>query len=194
MRIAIEGLIGVGKSTVLDILRNEYKLHVEPEPLNAWTLLPQFYEDQPREAFAFELQVLCSYCHTAFADNAIIERSPDTARHVFVPMLYRDKCLTDQQFHLLHDVADRMPSLKSADAFVYLRAPVHVCIQRLAWRNRGNEAHTVTDSYLQRLSDAYDVFFDTAKKPVVILDLDGTEGPQEVARQTYHMIEALRAR
>lgn len=193
MRIAIEGLIGVGKSTVLDILRNKYMLHVEPEPLDAWTLLPQFYRNKPYEAFAFEMQVLSSYCHSNFSGSIVMERSPDTAKDVFVPMLYRDGSLTSTQYQLLNQAAAAMPSLNWADAFVYIRAPTHVCLQRLAWRNRGNESSSVTETYLQRLSEAYDAFFDAARKTVVILDLDGTEGPEEVARQVHEMIEAMRA-
>lgn len=188
VRIAVEGLIGVGKSTVMERLQH---FAVRPEPIASWTLLPQFYKQRGENALAFELQVLCSYCHEDFdAGNIVMERSPDSALGVFVPMLVGEGSLDAQALGLLHAAAAALP-LKRADAFVYICAPAHVCMQRLAWRNRSEESRAVTAAYLAQLEAAYANFFATATVPVETVLLDGTETPEQAAVMVASAIQKL---
>lgn len=192
MRIAIEGLIGIGKSTILEILRDQRDLSIRLEPIESWTLLSQFYASPHQEAFPFELQVLCSYCHDSFDSQAIMERSPDVALHVFVKMLHDDGILSHGEHRLLKEAATSMQSIKWADAFIYLQAPVDVCLQRIAWRNRGSEARSVTKDYLVKLHEAQDRFFSETTKPVLYVDLKGDESPEYVAAKVAECVRLLR--
>lgn len=197
IRISLEGLIGVGKSTVLNILNDIWGLPVAPEPVNQWTLLHQFYEDTPRYALAFESQVLCSYAHSAFHGHSgrplIMERSPESAYHVFGRLLASSGALTMPQYDTMGTLYSTLPVAR-ADAVVYLSAPPEVCLRRLAWRDRANEASRVSSSYLRDLDMAYRSWLSgPAGLPYKIIDLWGDEEPKAVARMVAEAVEELRA-
>lgn len=181
--MAIEGLIGVGKSTVLEILA-AYNYDVRPEPLDAWTLLTQFYRERSANAFAFEAQVLCSYCHDDFGrartNTVVMERSPDSAVDVFARMLRDEGHLSNSEWAHLKALQQNLP-IKAADAFVYLSAPTDVCKRRIDTRQRASEAGRVTGAYLESLAGAYESFLAYDKRPSVVLRLTGEESPKTVA-------------
>ena len=197
--IAIEGLIGAGKSTVLKCLEAHYarapgRVRYEAEPLEAWTLLEQFYQDQTSEAFAFEAQVLCSYAHNKFkasgGDHLVFtERSAASALGVFVPLLERAGHLPVDQVAKLETLHGNL-GLKRPDIFVYLDLDIDTCLERLAWRNRGNERSAVTRAYLEALKTAYNDFFNRLGEApgtprVVRIEVDPAHSPEIVARQIY---------
>ena len=192
MRIALEGLIGVGKSTVLAHLKDVY--HVASEPVASWTLLDDFYIDRQRYAAPFEAQVLASYCGPEFErPDMIMERSPDSAFHVFCKMLHRDnQGLSGSHMQMLRTMYEALP-LHKADAFVYLTAPIEVCLGRLQWRNRGHEAVRVQGEYLVSLDEAYRHFLANDGRPYEIVALNGAEGPAQVAALVSLACERLKA-
>lgn len=189
MRIAIEGLIGVGKSTVLNQLAGQ-GYRVELEPLSDWSLLQQFYANQHANATAFEAQVLASYCHNKFSNpDMLMERSPDTAFGVFATMLHQQGRLEGSGMALLRHMYSVLPIYK-ADAFVYIHAPVDVCLARMQWRNRGSESG-VGPEYLDQLNTAYKHFFIQDSRPHVFVSLNGKESPTEVADMVQKAIVRL---
>lgn len=192
MRIAIEGLIGVGKSTVLAKLSDVFDVALEP--VDQWTFLPLFYKDMPRYAAAFETQVLASFCGPQFAGpNIVMERSPDSAFHVFIKMLHRDtEALSGSQLQMLRAVYEHVGAHK-ADAFVYISAPVEVCLERLEWRNRQAEMGHVGPSYLKSLHEAYMHFLSTDGRPFKVVALEGHESPQQVAQLVCAAVMSLKS-
>ena len=53
--IIVDGVVGVGKSSLMEILAEELNLTVFPEPVMDNPLLPKFYEDMKK--YGFPLQV-----------------------------------------------------------------------------------------------------------------------------------------
>ena len=133
MVVAIEGLIGVGKSTVLREL--ERRGHsVEFEQVDHWTLLPKMYATQAQDSEAaegirtlFEIQIICSLASRSATD--FTERSIESAMDIFMPLLVKDEDMKS----LIRSVASLAqhrgapPSL-----YVYLDADVDLCLQRLS--------------------------------------------------------------
>lgn len=212
VRVALEGLIGVGKSTVLSILQKDYGYDVAPEPVDQWTLLEQFYEDRPRYAMAFETQVLCSYAHKSFhaarAPQApkpsatacgsacscteaalILERSPDSAYWVFANMLHKQGHISEADFETLGALYRSLP-LAHVDKVIYISAPVEVCMQRLAWRDRANETSKVSEAYLSDLHTRYLEWLSESPLKFKLVSLTGLESPAEVAALVAEAIEA----
>lgn len=191
MRIAIEGLIGVGKSTVLSKLTDVFDVALEP--VDQWTLLPLFYKDMRHYAAPFETQVLASFCGPQFSpEHIIMERSPDSAFHVFIKMLHRDAgVLSGSQLQMLRGVYDHVGAHK-ADAFVYISAPIDVCMQRLQWRNRSAESGHIDAAYLERLHDAYVHFLSTDGRPCKYVVLQGHESPDVVAQLVSNAVMQLK--
>jgi deoxyadenosine/deoxycytidine kinase len=189
-RIALEGLIGIGKSTALSILQSRYKTAYEP--LDAWTLLNQFYADKTENALAFEVQILCSYCHSLFeVSNSVLlmERSPDSAINVFAKSLLQDGHLTKEQYSLIQTCYETMP-VKKADAIIFLDLEPSVCLERIQERNRHAET-TLTLETLVALRSAYLEFIKRAQIPSAIIHLEKQDTPYVVAQKIQSTIQSL---
>lgn len=193
--VAIEGLIGAGKSTVMKCLQDlNPRFRCEPEPLEAWTLLDQFYANQNNEAFAFEAQVLCSYAHKKFKagpDDHVVftERSALSAVGVFVPLLRRNGALIEREVDELNRLQMNL-GLHQPNTVVYLDLDIDTCLERLAWRNRGTERSAVTRPYLEALKTAYNDYFLAIDNTVRVerIEVDPSHGPETVARQICDVI------
>lgn len=149
--ISIEGLIGVGKSTLLDAL----PFVVEKESVEHWTLLQQLYSDAtPNIKTLFEIQVLCSLAARK-STAQIIERSLESTMNVFVPLLIQDP----KHLQLIHTVKELIP-YKKPDLFIYLDCEPKEALKRI--RNRGRLAEdSITIEYLNILKCKYNEWLQT---------------------------------
>lgn len=176
MRIAVEGNIGAGKSTVLAAL-GRLGVPVVPEPLDQWgTLLDAFYASPSEFGLAFSLKVLASFDAAHRHETCIVERCPLSCRHVFTQMLFNDGHLTQDEWDLFKDYADTLGW--APDAIMYIDTPAHVCMERVKSRARPCEAQ-VDLLYLRRLEFQYDTLLRYCNVPVV--RLNGLLPPDQLA-------------
>jgi deoxyadenosine/deoxycytidine kinase len=159
-RIAIEGLIGAGKSSVMEALATHFPdIPTFQEPLDEWgELLDLFYADPNKWALAFSLKVLLGFQHPLQCthDICIVERSPLSNRYVFTQMLFNDNIISRTQFDVYKDVYEALGWMP--DAIVYIEAPPEVCLERVQKRGRQCEIqkNAVDITYLKRLAFMYD--------------------------------------
>ena len=165
--ISVEGNIGVGKSSVLEILQKR-GYTTRQEQVHLWSLLPLFYKEKKKYAFAFQLQVLTSYMG-AHAD--FIERSALSALFVFAKMLEEDEFITSEDFKILDKICRGLPQPKS---HVYLRLDAELCLERIRQRGRKGEEE-ITIDYLKKIEAKHDETFS------VVIHLTGNETPEEIA-------------
>lgn len=176
---AIEGTIGVGKSTVLQALR-ERGYAVRQEAVDHWTLLPAFYKDPQTYSFPFQLQVLASY---ADCTTGIVERSAESAFHIFSTLLYSKHFLCEESFTILHTIQRTLPV---PDHIFYLHAPAHICHDRVVQRNRQGE--TVSVEYIQELQDQYELYLSSVSNVTYI---DATQSPEVIADKIILVLQRL---
>lgn len=177
MVIAIEGSIGVGKSTVLKELEKRGYI-TQAEPVQHWTLLPKLYSDPQAYAAIFQVQVLASYAYYK-EGLQFLERSAQSARGVFAQMLMEDGAIRQDQLPIIDSVLQMLPSEKP-DIFIYLRASAELCQSRVQWRAREGE-EGVKLEYLDRLDKAYLAFLPTVKH--IIIDVQESDSPSAVANK-----------
>ena len=102
--ISIEGNIGVGKSSFIDILKNNFDCEVVPEPVQMWlnikddntnkNILQTFYDDITRWGYTFQ-NVACITRMMTIEDTirntkkpyVFLDRSLGTDKNVFELML-----------------------------------------------------------------------------------------------------------
>ena len=123
--ISIEGNIGVGKSTVVDLLKSKYSnlqnqsIVFLQEPVKQWetikdksgaSILEKFYEDQNSWSFAFQMMAYISRLSILkkaikLNPNSIIitERSLFTDKNIFAKMLYDDGMINEIEFRVEND-------------------------------------------------------------------------------------------
>eukprot|EP00890_Picochlorum_soloecismus_P004576 jgi/Picsp_1/5119/NSC_02482-R1_atp binding protein len=180
VKLAVEGNIGAGKSTFLDVLCDgtlelQDIIEIVPEPVEEWqkvetgeespvNLLDQFYKDPKRYAYAFQHYVLLTRMQKdrkARSSNKplqILERSIFSDRMVFVRAMHEAGFLGDLELSIYDSWFSMQIGQDRAltpDGFIYLKARPETCIKRLRNRNRSEEAG-VDEAYLENLHDKHE--------------------------------------
>lgn len=158
--IAIEGAIGVGKTTLASLLRSQYEANLMLEVFEENPFLPLFYQEPERYGFQVQIEFLLSRYHQ---QQAICEQAGSTSiisdylfakDRLFASLnLEGDEWRTYDRLH--HVLAEQ---IASPDLVIYLRATVDTLMARIAARGRSYE-RSMSRDYITRLVKVYDDFF-----------------------------------
>lgn len=166
--ICVDGIIGVGKSTLIKSLSEKYKTF--SEPLSDWTLLEDFYQNPKKFAGALQLQILFSQFNQAKLykdfDVVIIERCSYTSKYVFSKMLVDDGIITSSEWSVVYDNFFKDLSFYP-DVYIYLDVSPEIALERI--KNRSRECETsITLDYLKSLENSYQNFIKTLDRVYII--------------------------
>ncbi len=173
--IAIEGPIGVGKTTLARILGEALPAEVLLEVFEENPFLSDFYADRARYAFQTQIFFLLSRYrqqHRVIAET--LRRSSLVSDYLFAKdWLFAHLNLKGDELEMYERVhAILGEQIPSPDLVVYLRASTDVLLQRIAFRDRPYERQ-MSRAYLNDLSLAYERFFaGFTAAPVLPFDTD----------------------
>lgn len=171
--IAVEGPIGVGKTTLARALGQEFDARVVFEQVEENPFLRRFYEEPHTYAFQAQLFFLLSRYRQQrqLAQQDLFKQSTVSdylfaKDHIFAQInLDTDElALYRQLFNLL---SSRLPK---PDLVVYLQARGEVLFERLRKRDRDYERR-ITPAYVDKIAEAYrDFFFYYDETPLLVVD------------------------
>ena len=173
--IAIEGVIGVGKTTLARLMRDSLEAELLLEVFEENPFLSDFYAD--RERYAFQTQVfflLSRYRQQYRVIGPTLSHSPLISDYSFAKdRLFAHLNLSNDELNMyerVHSVlAEKIPM---PDLIVYLRASVDTLMDRIAMRDRPYE-RAMSREYIGDLRLAYERFFsDYTDAPVLAIDTD----------------------
>lgn len=176
--IAIEGAIGVGKTTLARILADALDAELLLEVFEENPFLSDFYADRSRYAFQTQIFFLLSRYrqqHKVIADtqqnNSLVSDYLFAKDWLFAHLnLAGDELAMYERVHAILGEQIPTPTL-----IIYLRASTDTLMQRIAFRDRSYERQ-MSSAYIQDLRRAYDRFFaDYQAAPVLTLDTDGLD-------------------
>ena len=155
--IVIEGLIGVGKTSLCRILRDELSARLVLEPAEDNPFLAAFYSDQDR--FAFPAQMF--YLATRYAQQAdlrqggLFEDLVIADYHFEKDQLFAELTLDGHEMALYERFARLLgQNVPKPDFVVFLDSPTEVIRKRIA--RRAIDAEQVIEAeYLDALRDSY---------------------------------------
>jgi deoxyguanosine kinase len=176
MYFAIEGVIGVGKTTLARLLQPAFQSHLLLEVFEENPFLSQFYGDRARYAFQTQIFFLLSRYHqqNQSVPQMLAEKDILISDYTFEKdelfariNLDGDELAMYQRVH--EALAEKMvhPNL-----IVYLRASTERLLQRINQRDRPYERN-MDVAYIEQINHAYDDFFlnnSDLKIPVLVLD------------------------
>lgn len=171
--IAIEGPIGVGKTTLARLIQKPLEAELLLEVFEENPFLSDFYAD--REKYAFQTQIfflLSRYRQQSEVIERILQRSSLVSDYTFAKdQLFARLNLSNDElavYERLHSVlAEKIPL---PDLVVYLRADLDVLMERIALRDRSYE-RAISRQYMADLNQAYDAFFSAYdQSPVLTID------------------------
>lgn len=173
--LAIEGAIGVGKTSLVHRLHGEwggarFLEVVEGNPF----LTGGFYQDMERYAFDTEMFFLLSRFRQQRDVAAALEegRVPALSDYVFEKnRIFAGLTLTSRDLEIWQRLFDAIaPDACVPDLTVYLRADLDVLMDRIRIRNRPFE-RDLERAYMARLVDAYDRFFEEYPARLLVVDV-----------------------
>lgn len=178
MYLAVSGNIGVGKSTLVSLLAQEYGLTPVFEAVDENPYLEDFYRDMPRYAFHSQMFFLAKrlkqHLRLVNPGNRIIQdRTVYEDADVFARNLFDEGVMDRRDYgsYTLMVTAIKQ-ALRPPDLLLYLRASLPTLRQRIALRGRSYES-AISDSYLLRLNALYDHFIAQYElSEVVVIDAD----------------------
>jgi deoxyguanosine kinase len=184
--IAIEGPIGVGKSSLAKILAQKYASRLVKEEVAGNPFLERFYENPRKFAFQTQLFFLLSRYRQQreLAQGDLFE-----AGLVCDYILAKDKIfalinLEDDEISLYESIYKLLVStLPKPDLVIYLQARPEVLLSRVRKRGITYERNISLD-YLRTLSDAYnEYFFHYNETPLLVVntsEIDFVESPRDL--------------
>jgi deoxyguanosine kinase len=174
MYIAVEGVIGVGKTSLVRRLQPAFNAEILLEVFEENPFLSDFYSDRARYAFQTQMFFLISRYRQQCAAPALLERGPLIADYTFAKdaLFARINLQGDELglYRRIHDaLAEKIPP---PDLVVYLRAPTEVLMQRIARRDRSYERR-MERGYIDELNQGYDQAFEHhAHSPVLTIEAE----------------------
>jgi deoxyadenosine/deoxycytidine kinase len=186
MYLAIEGVIGVGKTSLARLLQPEFNAELLLEVFEENPFLSDFYSDRHRYAFQTQIYFLLSrYRQQHHAVPQALTNGDLIADYTFAKdALFAGLNLTGDEietYQLVHKaLAERIPL---PDLIVYLRVSTEVAMQRISMRDRSYERNMEL-SYIEQLNVAYEDFFNQNDElPVLFIDttaLDFVSHPNDL--------------
>lgn len=162
MYIAIEGVIGVGKTTLARLLQPAFQSQLVLEVFEENPFLSDFYSDRQRYAFQTQIFFLLSrYYQQRRSVPEILKRGePLIADYTFTKdALFAQINLAGDELEMYYRVHDALAEkIPLPNLIVFLRADLEVLMQRIASRDRPYERNMERD-YINQLAQAYDEFF-----------------------------------
>ncbi|ARK24912.1 deoxynucleoside kinase [Sporosarcina sp. P37] len=193
--IAVEGPIGVGKTTLTAAIAEAFSFNQLQEISGENPFLDQFYQDKEKWSFQTEMFFLCNRYEQLKQINKeyISNGFPVVADyHVFKNMLFAQRTLESNDFvkykEIYHILTKDLPM---PNIVISLSATLPTLLQRIDERGRSYEADMDRD-YLQQLADDYRTYlpeFERTYPDIPVIHINGDE--MDYVRNKEDMDEIL---
>ncbi len=161
--VAIAGNIGVGKSTLVELLCQKLEWTPFYEPVTENPYLADFYADMPTWAFHSQVFFLAHRlrAHHRLAQHptsVIQDRSVYEDAEIFAQNLYEQGHIQERDYQTYRQLYETVIQfLPPPDLVIYLRASVTTLMDRIAHRGRDYERR-IAPEYLESLNRLYEIW------------------------------------
>lgn len=173
MYLAIEGVIGVGKTSLARLLQPVFQAELLLEVFEENPFLSDFYADRKRYAFQTQIFFLLSRYHQQHeAVPSALSRGNLISDYTFdKDALFARLNLAGDELEMYNRVHQALAErITRPDLILYLRADIDTALKRIALRDRAYERN-MDRAYIDDLNRAYEEFFSAPPSaPVLAID------------------------
>lgn len=201
MYFSIEGVIGVGKTTLARLLQPDFEAEICLEVFEENPFLSNFYADRTRYAFQTQMFFLLSRYHQ---QRQGIQQAATNASNLIADYTFEKDALFAsinlrgdelEMYYRVHEALGE--KIRQPDLIVYLRASTDLLMQRIARRDRPYE-RDMDPAYIEQVNQAYETYFrgTSTKAPVLVVEteaLDFVRYPEDLRWVENRIRQALQA-
>jgi deoxyadenosine/deoxycytidine kinase len=194
--IVIEGPIGVGKTSLVNLLAKKFSARRVLEAAEDNPFLKHFYTDTKRYAFQTQLFFLLS----RYRQQMELAQQDLFQQNVVCDYLFdRDKIfaylnLDDNELALYEQIYALLKArVIVPDVVIYLQANTEILMERIKRRGREYEKH-ISKQYVEELNQAYNYFFfHYSETPLLVINtsvIDFVKNPADLDDLTHQIRNA----
>lgn len=179
--IAVEGPIGVGKTSLSKAIADTQQFHQLKEIVDENPFLNKFYDNIEEWSFQTEMFFLCNrYKQLSDTKSEIlIEQKPVVADyHIFKNLIFAKRTLNPIEFVKYEEIYKILTKdMPVPNIVVYLHASLDTLMKRISQRGREFEKN-MDPAYLQQLAEDYETFityFESAHPEIPVLRFNGDD-------------------
>ncbi len=173
--IAVEGVIGVGKTTLTDMLSKTIGSSVILEEFEQNPFLEEFYDDPRRYAFQTQIFFLLSRFHQIQELHQVdLFRQKIVSDYLFEKdRIFATLNLSEKEMKLYDGIARLMEKeVPVPDLVIYLQASSKRLMENIHKRGRSYEKN-MDPEYIEGLNELYNkFFFHYSKAPLLVINTD----------------------
>lgn len=156
--LAIEGNIGVGKTTLAQKISEDHNAKLVLERFADNPFLPKFYADQTRYAFPLEMSFLADR-YQQFTDDTsqfdLFKKFMVSDYDIFKSLIFAKVTLQEDEYKLYRKLFTFMyKEVKKPDVYVYLYQDTKRLLDNIRKRGRDYE-QDIAPEYLERINKGY---------------------------------------
>lgn len=164
--IAIEGNIGAGKSSLAQIMSDDFNAKIVLERFADNPFLPKFYQDKERYAFPLEMSFLADRYQQLSDDLAQFDLFKNfivSDYYIFKSLIFAQITLQQDEYLLYRKMFDLMyKEITKPDLYVYLYQNTDRLLANIKKRGRDYEKNIKPD-YLEKIHKGYANFIKSEK-------------------------------
>jgi len=162
--VAIEGNIGSGKTSLSNLMSDEFNAKIVLERFADNPFLPKFYEDQERFAFPLEMSFLADRYQQLTDDLAQFDLFKNfivSDYYIFKSLIFAQVTLQKEEYALYRKMFDIMyKEISKPDLYIYLYQNTDRLLENIKKRGRIYEQN-IEASYLEKIHVGYINFIKT---------------------------------
>lgn len=173
--IVIDGVVGVGKTTLMNLLNVELGYQEFLEPVIDNPILDKFYHDRRRYAFTLQIFFL-NRRFKMLKDSSKLDEITLMDRSIygdviFAKLLNKNKEMDDAEFAIYMELLTNMlDHIEAPKLMIYLKTDTDTAIKRIQERGRDYE-QIVEREYWENLNKQYDQYFQEYNlSPLLLID------------------------
>lgn len=179
--IAVEGPIGVGKTSLAKAISEAFGYHLLKEIVEENPFLGKFYDDIEEWSFQTEMFFLCNrFKQLEDIEQLYLKQEKPVVAdyHIFKNKIFAMRTLKDVHFQKYMQIFEILTKdMPSPNMVIYIKASLDTLLNRISMRGRDIEKN-IDPNYLKQLSADYDVFmyqFQKLHPEIPVLTINGDE-------------------
>jgi len=177
--IAIEGNIGAGKTSLAELIANDYNAKLILEQFEDNSFLPKFYKEPDKYAFPLEMSFLASrfqQLKDQLGPQDLFKSFTISDYYIVKSLIFAQKTLAADEFKLYTRFFNIiLQQLPRPELFVYLHVETPKLQENIKMRGRSYEQN-IKDEYLDKIQAGYFEFIkQQTNLPILIIDTNNID-------------------